>query len=208
MATAVVTLGRAIVDGFAFRTAAVPTSLSSRAGFGKTRTCGKLSHVKIGPLGVRWQVPLGAQVMKRLLAFLLILAGLLGAALPDAGLEWAGKARYHRLCRSLMAPCCWSQTVELHSSAAAEQCKAEVAALIRSGKTDREILDFFVRRYGLRILAEPEGAKFVVLTSVPIVVLLSGGAFLVWFASRNRKHPTSDQEPGAPDCQFPESDLE
>lgn len=208
MATAVVALGRAIVDGFAFRTAAVPTSLSSRAGFGKTRTCGKLSHVKIGSLGVRWQLPLGAQVMKRLLAFLLILAGLLGAALPDAGLEPDGKARYHRLCQSLMAPCCWSQTVELHSSAEAEQCKAEVAKLIRDGKTDREILDSFVQRYSLRILAEPEGAKFIVLTAVPILVMLTGGAFLIWYTSRTRKHPTSDQEPGVADYPVPESDLE
>lgn len=145
--------------------------------------------------------------MKRLVSGLFILAGLLGAALPDDDLRPSEKARYHRLCQNLIAPCCWSQTVELHSSAAAEQCRVEVATLIRDGRSDREILDSFIQRYGVRILAEPEGIKFVVLTTVPIVALLSGGALLVWYVSRNRKHPVLAQVPGAADPSS-ESDWE
>ena len=147
-------------------------------------------------------------VMQRLLCGLFIFAGLLGAALPDADLEPSEKARYHRLCQNLMAPCCWSQTLELHSSAAAEHCRVEVASLIRSGKTDREILHLFIRRYGARILAEPEGARFIVLTAVPIIVLLSGGAVLVWYVDRSGRHATPSQELGVADYPFPELDLE
>ena len=69
---------------------------------------------------------------------------------------------------------------------AAEKAREEVAAMILAGQSDRQILDSFIARYGERILAEPEGVKSVVLTTVPIVMLICGGLFLGWFLSRNR----------------------
>jgi cytochrome c-type biogenesis protein CcmH/NrfF len=49
--------------------------------------------------------------------------------------------------------------------------------MLAEGKSDRQILDSFIARYGERILAEPEGTKWAVLTTVPIVILLSGTVF-------------------------------
>ena len=125
--------------------------------------------------------------MKQLLPILLMLAASACAALPDAGLSDAQKIRYHHLCRSLIAPCCWSQPVDDHWSPAAESARENVAAMILAGNSDRQILDAFVARYGERILAEPEGVKSVVLTTVPIVALICGGSFLCWFVSRRRR---------------------
>jgi cytochrome c-type biogenesis protein CcmH/NrfF len=124
--------------------------------------------------------------MKQLLLFFLIAVNCARAALPDAGLSDAQKIRYHRLCRNLIAPCCWSQPVDVHSSPAAEQAREEVAAMILGGQSDRQILDSFIARYGERILAEPEGIKSVVLTTVPIVMLICGGGFLGWLLARSR----------------------
>jgi cytochrome c-type biogenesis protein CcmH/NrfF len=125
--------------------------------------------------------------MNKLFLSLLIFTGIAQAVLPDAGLSRADEARYHRLCQQLIAPCCWSQPVETHLSPAADRARVEVAAMIRAGKTDRQILDSFIARYGERILAEPEGIKSVVLTTVPIVALLSGFAALILFLSRRRR---------------------
>ena len=125
--------------------------------------------------------------MNKLLLSFLIIAGVAHAALPDAGFSGADEVRYHRICQGLIAPCCWSQPVETHSSPAAEKAKAEVAEMIRAGKSDRQILASFIARYGERILAEPEGIKQVVLTAAPIVALLIGCAALILFLSRHRR---------------------
>ena len=132
--------------------------------------------------------PEGHHTVTHLIWLLLFLAYPLRAQLPDAHLGSAERVRFHGLCRRLMAPCCWTQSVEIHSSPAADQTRTEVAAMILAGQSDREILDSFIRRYGERILAEPEGVKSVVLTTVPIVVLSCCSAILIWFLSR-RRHP-------------------
>ena len=109
------------------------------------------------------------------------------AALPDEGLSTIDQSRYHELCRQLISPCCWSQTVELHDSPAAAKAKLDVAGMIRSGKSNRQILDSFIGRYGERILAEPEGIKAVVLTAVPLTMLGLGGMALALLLVRMRR---------------------
>jgi cytochrome c-type biogenesis protein CcmH/NrfF len=125
--------------------------------------------------------------MKNAISILLLIAGAAYPAQPDAGLNAREKERYHHLCQGFIAPCCWSQPVEVHDSPAAVRARSEVVALIRAGKTDREIKDAFIQEYGERILAEPEGMKSVVLTTVPIAALCLS-LFLLWrFLSRQRK---------------------
>jgi cytochrome c-type biogenesis protein CcmH len=144
--------------------------------------------------------------MNKLFLSLLIITGIAQAALPDAGFNGADEARYHRLCRQLIAPCCWSQPVETHLSPAADRARGEVAAMIRAGKSDRQILDSFIARYGERILAEPEGIKSVVLTTVPVVALLSGCAFLILFLLRGRR--TRLAIPAGSETSLPEPDWD
>jgi len=52
--------------------------------------------------------------------------------------------------------------------------------MIAGGKTDREIVDFYVARYGQRILVEPEGAKWWWMHVVPVVILVLGLVWVVW----------------------------
>jgi cytochrome c-type biogenesis protein CcmH/NrfF len=78
--------------------------------------------------------------------------------------------------------------------------------MILAGDSDRQILDAFIARYGERILAEPEGAKSVVLTAVPIAVLVCGACFLAWYVRRSRLAASPVLE-GAADL-FPDFDGE
>ncbi len=145
--------------------------------------------------------------MKIVITFLLFFATCASAALPDAGLTPQEKERFHRLCRGFIAPCCWSQPVDVHDSPAAEKARLEVISLMRSGKSDREIKDSFIQEYGTRILAEPEGAKAVVLTTVPIAAL-GLSLFLLWgFLSRQRKRLRLAPPHGTTDL-FPDTDWD
>jgi len=58
---------------------------------------------------------------------------------------------------SLVAPCCWNMTVDQHESPASHQVRDKISELIKAGKTQQEILDYFSSQpqYGERILATP-----------------------------------------------------
>ena len=92
----------------------------------------------------------------------------------SAGLLWAGNAlappeqeRIARLENMVLAPCCYAEPVSRHSSEIALKMRAEITAWVSEGKTDREILDTYKQLYGLRVLAEPEGASWWWATLVP-----------------------------------------
>ncbi|MGE3273972.1 MAG: cytochrome c-type biogenesis protein CcmH [Vicinamibacterales bacterium] len=86
-------------------------------------------------------------------AVLLLLSVAAQPASPDA-------ARIERWEAELMAPCCWSQTVDIHHSPAADDVKAELRQLVADGRTDEEIRAAFVAEYGKRILVVPPAEGF------------------------------------------------
>jgi len=63
-----------------------------------------------------------------------------------------------------IAPCCWSETVAVHRSESAAGMRDEIARFVDDGKSEDEIVAFYVAKYGERILLEPRGQK---LTQLP-----------------------------------------
>jgi cytochrome c-type biogenesis protein CcmH len=114
-----------------------------------------------------------------------------GAAAEDI----ESRARYIE--ENLIAPCCWSQPVAQHYSAAAEQIKQEVRQMLAEGKTDREILDHYASTYGERILASPRPEGFNLLVWIlPWVSLGMGALMLILFLRRWRQRiPVLQQAP-------------
>lgn len=110
--------------------------------------------------------------MRRLLLAALFLTSVLGDPLVLSPVE-------RKLQGELMAPCCYHETVDRHESDAAIQMRAEIHALVAAGQSEREILEHYKAKYGERILAEPEGATWLVGFSVPFVVFAAGIAFVV-----------------------------
>lgn len=91
----------------------------------------------------------------------------------------------HEIERMLIAPCCWSQPVAQHYSEAADQIRKEVRVLLAAGKSKQEILDYYVSRYGERILASPRPRGFNLLAYVlPAIFLLSGAGVVVLFLKK------------------------
>ena len=62
--------------------------------------------------------------------------------------------------QSLMAPCCWSGTVDDHGHS---QSEAEIKSMVEAGQSRQQVLDHFVRIYGERILAIPVAQGFNIM---------------------------------------------
>lgn len=90
----------------------------------------------------------------RALAYLLLVAGYTAPLLANDAED-----RTQRIEDRLLAPCCYSESVKVHRSELAAQIRVDIRRAVEAGRSDREILDSYIARYGLRILREPEGAR-------------------------------------------------
>jgi cytochrome c-type biogenesis protein CcmH len=104
---------------------------------------------------------------------------------------------------SLIAPCCWSQPVSQHDSEIAQQIRNEVSNMVAAGKSRDEILDFYVARYGERILVTPRAKGFNVLVYVlPWAALPLGAWILVLLLKRLRSPAPSPAPAPLPDSRY------
>jgi cytochrome c-type biogenesis protein CcmH/NrfF len=104
-----------------------------------------------------------------------LLATAVAAAQFDPSLE----AEARRIETELIAPCCWSQQVSVHQSAAADEMRAAIRAMLQAGRSRDEILDAFVAQYGERILAVPPARGYKLILYVLPLILLVGSALLL-----------------------------
>jgi len=81
---------------------------------------------------------------------------------------------------ALLAPCCYREPVSRHQSEEAVALRAEITKWVTEGKSDREILDYCKARYGLAVLAEPDGRASQIVYGIPIIVLFSAAVGLIW----------------------------
>lgn len=103
-----------------------------------------------------------------LLPFLAVFSSYASALTPDQ------RSRIAKLENSLLAPCCYSEPVARHRSEVSLAMRAEIQKMVVANKSDREILDLYKNRYGLRVLVEPEGARWWWMHVVPVVAAIVG----------------------------------
>lgn len=113
----------------------------------------------------------------------------------------------------IMAPCCWTQTIDIHGSQIANQLKREVRRRLRAGESADTIKADLVRRYGKRILAVPPDSP---LKSVAVFMSLAMGlagigavGLLVRWRRRGQEpgqDPDGDDEGDSDDSQAAEPD--
>jgi cytochrome c-type biogenesis protein CcmH len=129
----------------------------------------------------------------RVLATLVVAVALLAvAAIPAlaADLTPEQEELAKKLEHQLIAPCCWTQTVDVHSSESAELMKAQISMLVAQGKSESEILDTFVEQYGEPILAAPRASGFNLVAYVlPVVIALAAAGAIAYLVVRWRRRP-------------------
>jgi cytochrome c-type biogenesis protein CcmH len=96
---------------------------------------------------------------------------------------------------NLIAPCCWTQPVSQHYSEVSEQIRQEVRAMVEAGKSRDEIFDYYVAKYGERILAAPRAKGFNALAYILPWAALALGAGLLIVLLRKVRSPAPARIP-------------
>ena len=111
------------------------------------------------------------------------------AAEPDASFD----ARLKRLESELRCLVCQNQTLADSNAPLAEDLRREVRTLAQTGKSDAEIKQYLVARYGDFVLYNPPVQRNTWLLWVGPFVLLTGGV-AAWIAivRRRRRTPADD----------------
>jgi cytochrome c-type biogenesis protein CcmH len=107
--------------------------------------------------------------------------------------------RYEAINRELRCLVCQNQTIADSNATLAQDLRREVREMIAAGKSDDEIRDFMIERYGDFVLYRPRmTAQNFLLWAAPALLLL-GGAFAVVRVVRKRTQEP-DLEPERPEA--------
>lgn len=98
----------------------------------------------------------------------------------------------HKVEKSLLAPCCYTQSIAEHGSDIAVQMRNEVTEMVANGKPEEEIVNHYRNIYGDRILIVPDGLTGRILFTLPVAISVL--ASLVLFACLRRMlRPVTNQ---------------
>jgi len=115
--------------------------------------------------------------------FALILFCGLAVAQDDPALE----KRVRDLSSELRCLVCQNQTLADSNAPLAVDLRNQVREQLKSGKSERDVIDFLVARYGDFVLYRPPlQANTVLLWLGPFLLLAAGLALLVWRLRRRR----------------------
>lgn len=133
--------------------------------------------------------------MKRLIATLLLLgmAGTAPAIDPEGFEDPVQQQRYIALISELRCLKCQGETVADTPAMFAVDIRRQVRGMIEEGRSDAEIKQYLVDRYGELILLRPRSTW---LWLAPAIFLLGGG-FIAWrvVGQRRRLLATDDSDP-------------
>jgi cytochrome c-type biogenesis protein CcmH len=95
--------------------------------------------------------------------------------------------RYQKFIEELRCPKCQNQNLAGSNSPIAEDLRREIYRLIDEGKSDTEIVQFMLDRYGDFILYRPRlTGETAILWAAPAIFLLIGAVVVVLLAKRRR----------------------
>jgi cytochrome c-type biogenesis protein CcmH len=118
-----------------------------------------------------------------------------GQAFDDPALQ----ARYDRLIAEVRCLKCQNQSIKDSNAFLAEDLRREIRRLLEEGKTDAEIFDFLVTRYGEFALYRPRmSGKTLLLWLAPFLLLVGGAVVTVRVVRGRMALPIdADDDPAA-----------
>ena len=106
-------------------------------------------------------------------------------------------ARYETIISEIRCLQCQNQSIKDSNVFLAADLRREIRRMLGEGKTDAQVYDFLVARYGEFALYRPRvGGKTLVLWLAPLL-LLAGGAVIMLRVVRRRMTLPIDDEPAA-----------
>lgn len=104
----------------------------------------------------------------------------------------AQEARATRLAAELRCPVCQGLSIQDSPSPLAQQMKDLIRSQVVEGRTDDEIRQYFISKYGEWVLLEPRAEGLNLLVYVMPVLALLAGAGLIAVAVRRWTVPAED----------------
>lgn len=129
--------------------------------------------------------------MKRFIVLIniIILAGVLPVWAADMPLKFntaEQQQRYDYLTKELRCLVCQNQNLAESHADLAQDLREEVQQMILAGKTNKEIIDYLVARYGDFVLYNPPVKESTWLLWFAPFLLLLAGIFIVYRIARSR----------------------
>ena len=131
---------------------------------------------------------LGAALLNGVLVVVLGLAlvpNRASAQVPDSAVG----ARTKQLASQLRCPVCQGLSLQESQSELSQQMKGVITEQIVSGKTDDQVLDYFVAKYGEWILLQPRAHGFNLAVYVLPFLGLIGGIAVLYFSVKRWTAP-------------------
>jgi cytochrome c-type biogenesis protein CcmH len=95
----------------------------------------------------------------------------------------------------LMAPCCWTQTIDIHDSPISLSMRHEIRRRLLNGESPEVIQASFVERYGSKIMAVQEGSQLKNVFIALSVVMGGAGVAAAMMIGRWRKQAAGKDGP-------------
>jgi cytochrome c-type biogenesis protein CcmH len=131
-----------------------------------------------------------------------LLAGLLAVVMPALAIDTEAafedpvlQHRYETINRELRCLVCQNQTIADSNATLAQDLRREVREMIAAGRTDAEIREFMIERYGDFVLYRPRmTAQNFLLWAAPVLLLLVGAVVLVRVVRRKAQESKLETE--------------
>ncbi|HUG15984.1 MAG TPA: cytochrome c-type biogenesis protein CcmH [Thermomicrobiales bacterium] len=128
---------------------------------------------------------------RRSLSVLFAALAVLGVVM-SASAQDVYSPRTLELSRRLHCPVCAGQSVADSNSELARQIRGIIEEKVQAGESDQQILDYFVARYGVSILADPPKSGIGLgLWWMPVAVVLVGAAVVVTYLRERTRLPVT-----------------
>lgn len=112
---------------------------------------------------------------------------------PAVGVDTALDARAKAVSKQLRCPVCQGESIQDSPAELSTQMRTLVREQLANGRSEPEVIDYFVQRYGQSILLAPTAKGFnLLLYWLPVVFLLVGGVVIGKSVSRWTRPATGD----------------
>lgn len=140
--------------------------------------------------------PLQRFLMPALVALLLPWGALHADDAAPVASDPALEARVQKLGEELRCLVCQNQNIADSNAELAQDLRREIRGMIKEGKSDKEIIDFMVARYGDFVLYRPPvQGNTLLLWLGPIALLIFGLATLVAYQRRRAERVAAEDKP-------------
>lgn len=135
-------------------------------------------------------------MIRKIAVFLVLSVTAMSAGAIDTGKAFDDpemQSRYEKLIAEVRCVTCQNQSIKDSNAFIAADLKREIRRLMTEGKSDAEVKDFLVERYGDFVLYRPRmSGRTLALWIAPFLLILFGGVALVRVIRNRMTMPIDD----------------